>query len=107
LTPDNRELDLAFEFEMIHNEEAKLQLQRENEINASIRCLTTNLFLCSVFITLILLMSVLNQTIVVVAMALLKALVPIIATVSNFVKIHTLLTETFLNLKKRLVGSVG
>jgi len=41
----------------------------------------------------------LNSMFVMVMTALMKAHIPIIATVSNFVKIHTLLIETFIKCK--------
>jgi len=91
-----------FVADMMHQEEAKLQKQRENEINAAIRCLTTNLILCSAFIICSLLASAMNQMQIVVVMTLLRAFVPIVATISNFVKIHTLLIETCINCKDKV-----
>ncbi len=38
-----------FELKLAHQEEAKQQLQRENEINSAIRCLTTNFYLCFLY----------------------------------------------------------
>jgi hypothetical protein len=107
-TPPDRNTDtetVSLELELIRQEEARKQLQRENEINAAVRCLTTNLILYLVFFVLFLFAQVLNETVVVVALAtLLKAIVPIIATIANFVKISTLLSETFLSLKNKLSG---
>ncbi len=97
----------AFEAEMMHLEEMKLQNQRENEINAAIRCLATNLVLCMAFILVTLAASTLNQIQVVVITSLLKTFVPIIATISNFVKIHTLLMETFLNCKNIIFNQLN
>jgi hypothetical protein len=91
-----------FVADMMHHEEAKLQKQRENEINAAIRCLATNLVLCSAFIICSLLASAMNQMQIVVVMTLLKTVVPIVATISNFVKIHTLLIETCINCKDKV-----
>ncbi len=47
-----------------------------------------------------------NEMVVVVVWAFSKAVVPVIATISNFVKIHTLMTEIFLSFKSKVSGLV-
>jgi len=90
---------LPLELEMIRQEETKRQVKRQSEIDAAVRCLTTNLLLFSAFFIFIYLEPMLNSMFVMVMTALMKAHIPIIATVSNFVKIHTLLIETFIKCK--------
>ncbi len=97
----------AAEADMMRHEEEKQQQQREKEINAAIRCLTTNFCLCLVFFILSLSMSVLNQIQVVALTALCRSFVPIVATISNFVKIHTLLMETFINWKLKVSAKLN
>ncbi len=94
----------ALEADMARLEEAKLRQQRANEINTAIRCLTTNLYLCLILIVGLVLASVLSQLQTLAVTALLKTFVPILATISNFVKIHTLVIETFLDYKNKLTS---
>ena len=93
-------IEPEFELEMARLEETKKQQQRENEIASAIRCLATNFLLCFAFLTFYLLMAFFNKTLTAIALSLFKTLVPVIATISNFVKIHSLLQERFQNLKK-------
>jgi hypothetical protein len=96
----------ALEADMVRLEEAKLRQQRANEINTAIRCLTTNLYLCLILIVGLVLASVLSQLQALAVTALLKTFVPIFATISNFVKIHTLVIETFLDCKNKLTSQL-
>jgi hypothetical protein len=95
-----------FELKLAHQEEAKRQLQRENEINSAIRCLTTNFYLCFIFLVFFIMSPFVNEMVVVVVWAFSKAVVPVIATISNFVKIHTLMAEMFLSFKSKVSGLV-
>ncbi len=93
-----------FELELVQKEEAKRQLQRDNEINSAIRCLTTNFCLCFVFLVFFIMSPFLNEMVVVVVWAFSKAVVPVIATISNFVKLQTLMTEMFISFKSKVSG---
>jgi uncharacterized protein YqhQ len=93
-----------FELELAKLEEEKRQNQRENEINSSIRCLTTNFYLCFVFFVFFIMSPFINEMVVVVLWAFSKVVVPVIATVSNFVKLQTLMTEMFLSCKSKVSG---
>jgi hypothetical protein len=91
-----------FELELAQQEEAKQQLQRDNEINSAIRSLTTNFYLSFVFLIFFIMSPYVNEMVVVVVWAFSKVIVPIIATVSNFLKIHTLMAEMFLSCKNKV-----
>jgi hypothetical protein len=93
-----------FELELAQLEEAKRQNQRENEINSAIRCLATNFYLSFVFLVFFITSPYLNEMVVVVVWAFSKVVVPVIATVSNFVKLQTLVTEMFLSCKSKVSG---
>ncbi len=95
-----------FELELARQEEAKRQLQRDNEINSAIRSLTTNFYLSFVFLVFFIMSPFVNEMVVVVVWAFSKVIVPIIATVSNFVKLQTLMTEMFLSCKSKVLRLV-
>ncbi len=97
----------ALEADMMRQQEAKQQQQRENEINTAIRSLTTNLYLCLIFISVFLLTPVLNQLQEAIVTSLLKTFAPVLSTISNFVKIHTLVIETFVNCKNKVAAQLN
>ncbi len=97
----------ALEADMMRQEEAKLQQQRENEINTAIRSLTTNLYLCLIFISVFLLTPVLNQLQEAIVTSLLKTFAPVLSTISNFVKIHTLVIKSFINYKNKVAAQLN
>ena len=83
--------DFDIEAEMAWLEAAKKEQQRENEINSAIRSLSTNLIISLVFLCFTFLWSFFSELFVVIALGLLKVLIPVVATASNFVKIHSLM----------------
>jgi hypothetical protein len=99
----NNSDNLSVELELMRQDQEMKQHQRENEINTAIRCLTTNLIICFVFIICVPLELELNCTLALGLAALLKVFVPIIATASNFVKINTLMIETFSSFKSKFL----
>ena len=95
------------ELEMERLEAAKKEQQRINEINSAIRSLSTNLIISFVFLGFTFLWPLFNELFLVIALVLLKVLIPVIATASNFVIIHRLLLEQFKSCMKAATVGVS
>ena len=94
---------INFELEMAQLEAAKKEQQRENEINSAIQSLSTNLIINFVFLGFTFLLPFISDLFVVIALALLKVLIPVIATASNFAIIQKLLLERLQNYLKTII----
>ena len=77
---------------MMNLEAAKLEAQRRSEINSATNSLKTNLILSSFYILLFLSLPVVNPVASMIVVSLLKSLVPVLTTISNFEKSKQLLT---------------
>ena len=77
---------------MMKLEAAKLEAQRRSEINSATNSLKTNLILSSFYILLFLSLPVVNPVLSMIVVSLLKSLVPVLTTISNFEKAKWLLT---------------
>ena len=82
----------ATEKGMMKLEAAKLEAQRRSEINSATNSLKTNLILSSFYILLFLSLPVVNPVASMIVVSLLKSLVPVLTTISNFEKSKRLLT---------------
>ena len=82
----------ATEKRMMNLEAAKLEAQRRSEINSATNSLKTNLILSSFYILLFLSLPVVNPVASMIVVSLLKSLVPVLTTISNFEKSKQLLT---------------
>ena len=103
LDPETNSMFINFELEMAQLEAAKKEQQRENEINSAIRSLSTNLIISFVFFGFTFLWPFFSELFVVTTLAMLKVLIPVIATVSNFVIIQNVLLESFQNCLKTII----
>ena len=90
LNPPDDNMEGSFENEMMEIERAKKQAQKESEINSSILSLKTNLVICSLCIGFIALQRVLNETVMLLSLSLIKSLIPIMTSITNFNKIKSL-----------------
>ena len=93
---------INFELEMAQLEAAKKEQQRENEINSAIQSLSTNLIINFVFLGFTFLWPFFGELFAIIALSLLKVLIPVIATASNFVIIQNLFLERLENCLKTL-----
>lgn len=94
---------INFELEMAQLEAAKKEEQRENEINSAIQSLSINLIINFVFLGFTFLLPFFSELFVVIALALLKVLIPVIGTASNFAIIQKLLLERLQNYFKTII----
>ena len=72
-------------------EQARSRAQQQSEINSVIHSLQTNLILCITFVFIFIFVPLVNPTVKIVLLALLKSLIPVLTTVANFGKIQELI----------------
>ena len=86
-------------------EAAKLEAQRQSEINSATNSIKTNLFLSSLYILVFLSQPVANPVISMIVVSLMKSLVPVLTTIANFEKAKQLLT--FSLMKEKIWGHLS
>ena len=86
-------------------EAAKLEAQRQSEINSATNSIKTNLFLSSLYILVFLSQPVANPVISMIVVSLMKSLVPVLTTIANFEKAKQMLT--FSLLKEKIWGNLS
>ena len=95
----------AFEERMMKLEAAKLEAQRQSEINSATNSIKTNLFLVSLYILVFLSVPVANPVFSMIVVSLIKSLVPVLTTIANFEKAKQMLT--FSLLKEKIWGTLS